>query len=268
MSHRCRGAAPSERKVTSFTVAAGASKPRNEAPTLSWKCSRLISPSVTTSRPALSCIRIRSEIQARSISAKRAAGSAPRSNASRASRHRAGRNRLPTTSVPISLSAFMAGLFPLSMCIQDACRRRPEAAERAPECFTRVNNANRSGRALEVHAVVKPRHDLGELVRLFAKSKRAGAIDQMELRGALFFSDDLEQHIAGLARRARIVAAPDQLRRNVHALAAHGVPHLALERTDPVVARTRGRVLHCLDRVGVGLALGGSDARAEQRIVD
>src|ERR671914_1157273 len=106
ISQRLSGVAPAERCSCVFTRSAAAAKPDTERPKLSWKLSRLNSPSVTTSSPADSCRRTCLRMHRSSTLANALASISPPSKLSLASFHAAGRSRLPTTSVRINLRSF------------------------------------------------------------------------------------------------------------------------------------------------------------------
>src|SRR5918994_1015448 len=105
ISQRLSGVAPAERCSCVLTFSAAPANPETESPKLSWKFSRLISPSVTTSSPTDSCRRTWFFTHSFSTRANSRASISPDSNRSRASFQGAGRSRLPTTSVRIRLRA-------------------------------------------------------------------------------------------------------------------------------------------------------------------
>lgn len=104
--------------------------------------------------------------------------------------------------------------------------------------------------------------------RLLTKYQAAGTSDDMKLRSTLLRADGVEEYEAGLPRRRRIVARPNDLNGNLHAAAPAGFPQLR-----PRAAHARGETCHCarfdrVRRVAMRFTFAGSNAGVEQRSID
>ena len=102
-------------------------------------------------------------------------------------------------------------------------------------------------RELDIDAVLERCDHACELRRLLAKHKAAGAVDQVELRGALMLGDHLEENVPCFAARSRVMACPHDLGRDRQTL-AEGFPDTTLEGRNPEVALAQLFIAHGRDR--------------------
>src|SRR5262245_48073959 len=157
----------------------------------------------------------------------------------------------------------------ISTAPRAAARPGPLNSWRYLMCARRVAAvSSRVTGALGHDAVLKRGHDVVEGRRLFPEWKAAGAVDQMELRGALLLRDDVEQHQAGFLRRKRIVACPDDLGRHLDAFVAAGLPH-AVARPANAGGKAAGAVpIHGRGCPSMRCAGRSFNASVEQTVID